>query len=1146
MLKFFRTIRKKLLENLPSGQEANNNGKPVFPVRRYLLVVVFSCIAGELQAQSQNLIFRNITPDEGLPVTTVTDVAQDSYGFIWIGSWYGVYRYDGNSFEKISDRGRYITADKKGGIWISYNRIDNGKGTVAFHNPLADSLSFFELQGWEGGFPRLTIDVTGIVWAESENGLYFFNEETNVFETDTLARSDYGYYQIIPHENGTISFFYRDTTSTWGIGNRSKSGKFQYEDFPNDRNNPDPTLSFNASSFPQMEAYLDNGILLLNEYGWAYKENFSSEWTFIKPEKPDILSNTGDMISRNQELYVRHINALTKFNIQTGNSTTYRHNPLIPKSILPEEQLFAGARLFIDRQDVLWIPSFTYGFSRLNLYKSDFGLLRFKDGIPVRDVISAVEIEDGSFWIGSRIDENGLLHFNSDGEIIKRYSGPFNSPPGRSVSNKLSHPFVWSLALGSDGSIWAGTGSPNPNHGGLNRIRPGSDQINRFKHDPDDTASLYQGNWVGEIIEDGSGRIWIMDFSQIAWIDPETEIITRYQHPQNKGREENGRVFMMKTDTGDIIISSQNNTYHRIHHKDLSTKIIDLRFDWARFTSIYKQDTHGNYWALNNRGFGVLNTSMTAIEKWYAFESFNLPATRISSLHFDEQNNIWLQSENGIIRFDTTTEKVTHYTYERGLQGYTFGGRVNYRGPSGKLYFGDNGGINIFDPEKIQINPHPPEMVFTRITLDGDDLPLEANQSLATLMNSGEAISIQPDISTLGFEFAALHFAGDNSNKYQFKLDGFDADWRDGRRVGQATYTNLSPGNYTFRIKGSNLDGVWSDGSAAITFRVLPPWYRTWWAFGFYFILLVAGIVTTDRIQRKRVQQKEREKAREKELDQAKEIEKAYKELEITHENLKSTQAQLIQSEKMASLGELTAGIAHEIQNPLNFVNNFSEVNTELSDEIAEEAEKGNLDEIKIIAKDIKDNSEKISHHGKRAESIVKGMLLHSRGSSGHKEPVDINALCDEYLRLSYHGFRAKDKSFIAEYKTDFDPNLPKINVVPQDIGRVLLNLINNAFYAVDERSKKGEPGFAPTVTVTTRQTASSQLQVAIKDNGPGIPTSIKDKIFQPFFTTKPTGQGTGLGLSLAYDIVKAHGGEIKVESSENKGTEFIIQLPVS
>ncbi|HET9433089.1 MAG TPA: ATP-binding protein, partial [Chitinophagaceae bacterium] len=272
--------------------------------------------------------------------------------------------------------------------------------------------------------------------------------------------------------------------------------------------------------------------------------------------------------------------------------------------------------------------------------------------------------------------------------------------------------------------------------------------------------------------------------------------------------------------------------------------------------------------------------------------------------------------------------------------------------------------------------------------------------------------------------------------------------------------------------------------------------------------------------------------------------------LETTLANLKSTQSQLIQSEKMASLGELTAGIAHEIQNPLNFVNNFSEVNDELLKELKTEAEKGNLEEVKAIANDIAFNSEKINHHGKRADGIVKGMLQHSRSSSGIKEPTNLNTLVDEYLRLAYHGLRAKDKSFNSTMKTDFDESIGNINIIPQDIGRVVLNLINNAFYAVDEKKKKSGNTYEPIVTVSTRTVKPPSgglgAEIRVADNGNGIPQKVLDKIFQPFFTTKPAGQGTGLGLSLSYDIVKAHGGELTVETREGEGSEFITVLPIN
>jgi signal transduction histidine kinase len=274
-------------------------------------------------------------------------------------------------------------------------------------------------------------------------------------------------------------------------------------------------------------------------------------------------------------------------------------------------------------------------------------------------------------------------------------------------------------------------------------------------------------------------------------------------------------------------------------------------------------------------------------------------------------------------------------------------------------------------------------------------------------------------------------------------------------------------------------------------------------------------------------------------------VEESKDALQKSLEELKAAQQQLIQSEKMASLGELTAGIAHEIQNPLNFVNNFSDVSNELLVEMLEELRKGNTDDAMAIAEDVKQNLEKILHHGKRADAIVKGMLQHSRSSSGQKELTDINALADEYLRLAYHGLRAKDKTFNAAMKTDYDESIGLIRIIPQEIGRVILNLITNAFYAVSERKKIGADGYEPIISVATRK-LSNGIEVRVKDNGTGIPQEIVDKIFQPFFTTKPTGQGTGLGLSLSYDIVKAHGGEFRVETKEGEGSEFIIGLPVN
>jgi signal transduction histidine kinase len=291
-------------------------------------------------------------------------------------------------------------------------------------------------------------------------------------------------------------------------------------------------------------------------------------------------------------------------------------------------------------------------------------------------------------------------------------------------------------------------------------------------------------------------------------------------------------------------------------------------------------------------------------------------------------------------------------------------------------------------------------------------------------------------------------------------------------------------------------------------------------------------------------------------LQQKQETERQKAKVEHAYMELQATQAQLIQSEKMASLGALTAGIAHEIQNPLNFVNNFSEVSVEMLNEMKGELDNGNKEDAAAITEDVIQNLEKVIHHGKRADAIVKGMLQHSRSSTGQKEPTDINALADEYLRVSYHGIRAKENSFNVTLQTRYEENIGKINIVPQDIGRVLLNLFNNAFYTVAEKKKslpplKGGEEYEPIVTVSTKVVKPPptgeglRVFISVKDNGMGIPQKALDKIFQPFFTTKPTGQGTGLGLSLSYDIIKAHDGEIKVETKEGEGAEFIIQLPI-
>ena len=408
--------------------------------------------------------------------------------------------------------------------------------------------------------------------------------------------------------------------------------------------------------------------------------------------------------------------------------------------------------------------------------------------------------------------------------------------------------------------------------------------------------------------------------------------------------------------------------------------------------------------------------------------------------------------------------------------------------------------------------------------------------TIETTVSKANHVRLDHRAESFQIKFSDLNYSPTKTT-YSYRLYPYQEEWRQANNGPIANYFKIPPGEYEFQVKGSSTKGTIIN-PLNVKITIHPPWWKTWWAYGFYGVSALLLAWWIHRSQKARTIRIEREKTKDRELAQAKEVEKAYDEL-------KSTQAQLIQSEKMASLGELTAGIAHEIQNPLNFVNNFSDVSGELIIEVKEELEKGDVKEANVILDDLVQNLEKINHHGGRASSIVKGMLAHSRSTSGTKELTDINALCDEYMRLSYHGMRAKDRTFNADFTLDLEEGLHSIKVIPQDLGRVILNILNNAFYTVDKKAKSGgDDNYKPSVTLAT-QKLENKLEITITDNGQGMSLEVQDKIFQPFFTTKPTGQGTGLGMSISYDIItKGHGGEMKVESEVSKGSTFKIKLP--
>lgn len=455
-----------------------------------------------------------------------------------------------------------------------------------------------------------------------------------------------------------------------------------------------------------------------------------------------------------------------------------------------------------------------------------------------------------------------------------------------------------------------------------------------------------------------------------------------------------------------------------------------------------------------------------------------------------------------------------------------------YSEPNGVIWLGTDEGLIRIDNQKSAKTDIPFPVYFTRIISKSDTLSHRAQGE------EDDLHEMEFKNNSIQFAYASPFFIQEKLTKYQTFLDGFDANWSDWEGNSFRQFTNLPHGSYTFRVRAKNIYNAVSD-EITYQFVILPPWYATWWAYLLYalaFGLLVYGLV---KIQSGRLIAIEKERARQKELEHAREIELAYK-------NLKSTQEQLLQQEKLASLGQLTAGIAHEIKNPLNFVNNFADVSMELIDDMREELENDNKIEALALSEDIKSNLLKIHLHGTRADSIVKSMLLHSRGGSGKMEPTDLNAMVQEFSNLAFHGMRANKNPINVGIELKLDENIGKIPLFTDDFSRVILNLCNNAFDAMREKielQKNSTPKYFPELTISTKSKVNG-VELIFEDNGPGIPEEIQDKILQPFFTTKKGTEGTGLGLSITHDIVKRHNGSITISSQMGERTQFIIFLP--
>ena len=1091
----------------------------------------------------------SFSSEAGLPFGTYYQIEQDDHGNLWMNTGYELVKYDGHSFHSYKPPStnyyiQTIAVDKQNNIWSRVFDNVTDVDSIGLNFFVFDGKSFQQIPGLQSRKIGANARFTYSLFRGADKRIWVLDnkqKQIKVYDgqqlVKTIESNEFPFKSI-----SSIGFAYNNIV--WfndpGDSSLTKYDGTQFKTYTQKDGLPKTAIwSITPGLGDSLFLNTDRGLFL-------FKDGKASQ----------ILTNTrGSAISDQGNVWANHgggfnvlkltpsgniefiqadgietppsiINKDNQDNIWVGAiSNVYRlYRPVSTfPEIFPRTKDDRARPFFQDRAGNYWFGSFKAGISRYdgNLITNYSFVQGSSENYGTKNNIeSFVQDKQNNIWISTQ--RGNLIKF--DGSNFTEFNKPLEEGTNNSAFKDLfGYHFLFA---DSKDNIWFSK---------TDKTFVGSQGVGYF----DGSQLVYytsaQGlphNYVYCTYEDSKGIMWFGTANGLSRFDGKR--FTNYG--EKDGLPDDNVQRICEDDYGHLWIATENGL---------------SRFDGHKFINYTKED-------------GLTSESISSIKKSV------------------DKKLIWLQTAAGITAMHLHTADSVTFQNLNQSNGFPIKASQFFEDRDGTLWTSENdNSLKRIDYHKIKANAKPFNIHLSNIRINNISLcwstllPDDKADSLAKVVEMqhrfGKALNAETLASmkqqfgevqfdsiipfefiphnlvlpyatnAISFEFATIDPIFSSYSRYQYMLEGFDRTWSPLSRNTNANFGKLSEGIYTFRVKAINTYGIWSEMN--YSFKVLPPWYRTWWAYTIY-ALLFLGALRMFSLWRERRLRHEKEQLQVK-------VEERTVELKKSLEDLKSTQSQLIQSEKMASLGELTAGIAHEIQNPLNFVNNFSEVSIDIAKELKEEIEKLEIPEkdkeyVNEIIGDLSSNQEKINHHGKRASSIVKGMLEHSRTSSGKKEPTDINALADEYLKLAYQSLRAKDKDFNAILETDFDTTLPKINVVSQDIGRVILNLITNAFYAVNERSKKAESNYVPTVSITTQLIANSQLLIAVKDNGSGIPANIKDKIFQPFFTTKPTGQGTGLGLSLAYDIVKAHGGELRVKTREGEGSEFIIIIMFS
>ncbi len=1112
-------------------------------IKQILLLIVVSLALSFSPTHAQQLEITSVPFQYRDNPSSINGMAQDNNGYIWmVDISNGVFKYDGTSliqYESISgntnsltsNRLECIAVDENGIIWIGsfdqgLNRFDPETEIFTHFRHNADDDRSIR----SDAIRTLAIDSSGMIWIGTLSGVDKLDPKTGIFTHQHTNDPD---EELLGKEH--IRAMYFDKSGVLWIGSSSPfageataGGLFKFDIAAGQIIRYYHTQEPNSLIDNRVRAIFEDsgGTFWIGTAGDGLHTMNREEGTFIRhqydPQNPNGLSRPPLAVPNS--LAVDHITFINEDNdgniwIGTFGGGIGHYNPemnmMIGHSVNGTGQYNALSNSFWaslkTKDQLLWVS--TWGPQRTNdlLFRinGSANKIHHQDFDDIGSTNAFVEDDNGRLFIGG---QNGLWRNEINGEVTNILR------PGTLA---LANFGVIDIEKDERGNLWVATGQ------GLYYYDHGSEKLRVFQHVAEEAGTI-SSNTVQSIEDLSNGELLVGTNNGLNLFNTKQQTFRKIDYFASDSSIIDLSIFDIHQDIrGNIWLGTEG-------YGLLKVNVGTGEFEEYRQSSgsyncydIY-EDSQQNLWVAGY-GLGLYNPERDEFSPITDEDGFLKLSSTVFAVTEGGENTLWLNLNGSILSFNTEFKKTKLYGMSWGVHaGFTT--RSIFNSSTGEILLGTSRGYYQFNPQDLKTQTSDlPKIFISKLFFDDEVVKSKQNPVLPNQLSKTELLSLNHDQNNFSFEVVYIDYLTDAGHKrMQYRLDGYDYVWRNINSGELAAYFNIPPGRYVFQVKGLDIYGNWGEKSLAV--NISPPWWFTWWAYVIYFVVFCIGVYLIHTIQKARVLRKERERTKDRELAQAKEIEKAYA-------DLKNTQSQLIHSEKMASLGELTAGIAHEIQNPLNFVNNFSDLNKELIEEMIEEMKKGNLDEAESIAKDLIDNEEKITHHGKRAEGIVKSMLQHSRGSEGTKELTDINALADEYLRLAYHGLRAKDQSFNADFKTDFDPDLPKIEVVPQDIGRVLLNLINNAFQAVAEVE-------SPQVKLETKKLNNS-ITISVADNGPGIPDDIKDKIFQPFFTTKPTGEGTGLGLSMSYDIVtKGHGGKLNFNNTEGLGSKFIIELP--